>query len=253
MRLQALLLEADGIEDFLRELVALAATALPAKVHCSVTLRAEDPDHPYTAAASDEAVDVFDQRQYDVGEGPCLETLRTGTPHHIDDVDEEERFGAFPKLARESGMCSVLALPLVPPRQNVAGVLNMYAAKPHSFTRPVREQAAVFAGHASGALGVALKFAGQLQFSMDLQTAIASRTVIDQALGVIMSQESCTAGRAFEILTQASQHRNVKLRELAADIVTKVGGQPPEVRPLWPRPSPLSGEGRAGFRPSAEG
>jgi GAF domain-containing protein len=241
VRLQHLLLESDGLDEFLQDLVTVAATALPVPVHCSITLSGENRSQPYTAAASDERVDLFDQRQYEVGEGPCLETLRSGTPHRISDVDEEERFGSFPELARENGMRSMLALPLVPPRQQVAGVLNMYSTERGSFTPEVREQAAVFAGHASGALGVALKFAGQLRFSLDLQTAIASRTVIDQALGIVMVQESCSAEKAFEILTRASQHRNVKLRDLAAEIVTKVGGEPPSVRPLWPRAFPFGG------------
>jgi hypothetical protein len=162
---------------FLRELVGLAATSLPVPAHCSVTLTAED--HSHTTAASDELVERFDQRQYEAGEGPCLRTLRTGVPHRIDDVDHEDRFGTFPDLAREIGMRSMLVLPLSPPRRQVAGVMNLYSTDARSFTEPVREQAVVLAGHASGALGVALKFAGQLQFSMDLQRAIVSRAVID--------------------------------------------------------------------------
>lgn len=252
-RLQQLLLEADRLDDFLRELVRLASTSLPAPVFCSITLRSEDSTHPYTAAASHQLVDQFDQRQYDEGDGPCLRTLRTGTPHHVDDVDEEDRFGSFPDIAREYGLRSMLALPLAPPRQQVAAVLNMYSSEPRGFDLPVREQAAVFAGHASGALGVALKFAGQLQFSLDLQSAIASRTVIDQALGIVMAREGCTSERAFEILTKASQHGNVKLRELATDLVQGVSGQPPSVRPLSPRTFPLSGQGEGPFGPDGQG
>jgi len=252
-RLQQLLLEADRLDDFLRELVRLAATSLPAPVYCSITLSAEHSSHPYTAAASHELVDHFDQRQYDEGDGPCLRTLRTGTAHHVDDIGREDRFGAFPAIAGEYGLRSMLALPLVPPRQQVAGVLNMYSTELNGFTPQVREQATVFAGHASGALGVALKFAGQLQFSLDLQSAIASRTVIDQALGIVMAQETCSSERAFEILTRASQHRNVKLRDLATDLVHSVSGKPPTVRPLARRESPLSGSGDAAFRPVDEG
>jgi GAF domain-containing protein len=253
VRLQQLLLEAEGLDDFLRSLVRLAATALPVPVHCSVTLSTENRAHPYTAAASDELVDRFDQKQYDVNQGPCLETLRTGVSHRVDDIDKEERFGSFPELARENGLRSMLALPLAPPRQQVAGVLNMYSTERHTFTPAVREEAVVFAGYASGALGVALRFAGQQQFSLDLQSAISSRTVIDQALGIVMVQQSCSSDRAFEILTRASQHQNVKLRDLAADLVTKVGGQPPSVRPVWPRKSPLSGDRPPAFRQADEG
>ncbi|MFF0012679.1 ANTAR domain-containing protein [Streptomyces sp. NPDC005374] len=252
-RLQQLLLEADRLDDFLRELVRLASTSLPTPVYCSITLRAEDSAHPYTAAASHQLVDQFDQRQYDEGDGPCLRTLRTGTSHHVDDVDEEDRFGSFPEIAREYGLRSMFALPLAAPRQQVAGVLNMYSTEPYGFDLTVREQAAVFAGHASGALGVALKFAGQLQFSLDLQSAIASRTVIDQALGIVMAREACSSERAFEILTKASQHRNIKLRDLAADLVQGVSGQPPSVRPLLPRNSPLPGQGHEAFGPEGEG
>lgn len=252
-RLQTLLLEADRLDEFLRELVGLAATLLPVPAHCSVTLTAEDHFHPYTAAASDELVERFDQRQYEAGEGPCLRTLRTGVPHRIDDVDHEDRFGTSPDLAREIGMRSMLALPLSPPRQRVAGVMNLYSTGAHSFTEPVREQAVVLAGHASGALGVALKFAGQLQFSMDLQRAMVSRAVIDQALGVIMAGRRCTADEAFELLSRASQRRNMKLRDVAAEFVTGVTGEPPSPRPPAPRRSPLGGEDTTTFRPSGDG
>ncbi|MFI5684424.1 ANTAR domain-containing protein [Streptomyces sp. NPDC051636] len=238
-RLQALLVESDRLEDFLEELVTLTAQALPVPAHCSVTLSPQGGDHPTTAAASDPEVELFDQRQYEIDDGPCLSTLRTGTPHDIPDLEAEDRFGPFPDLCSEYGMCSMLSLPLTPPRQQVCGVMNLYSSEPNAFTEPVREQAALFAGHASGALGVALKIAGQMQFSLDLQRAMASRTVIDQALGIIMSQRRCGAEQAFDVLTRLSQQRNTKLREVASDIVTQVGGSPPAGRPLRPRGSAL--------------
>lgn len=252
-RLQTLLLEADRLEEFLTELVTLAADALSVPVYCSITLGSEGRSDPYTAAASDQVVEGFDRRQYEVGEGPCLETLWTGRPHHIDDIDQEERFGAFPDRARDHGVRSMLALPLVPPRRQLAGVINLYSTEPGSFTRPVREEAVVFAGHASGALGVALKIAGHLQFTRDLQHTIASRTDIDQALGILMSQQRCSAERAFEVLSRASQNRNVKLRDLARDIVENVTGRPPSPRLPRPRGVPPR-DGRPGaFRLTGEG
>jgi AmiR/NasT family two-component response regulator len=56
--------------------------------------------------------------------------------------------------------------------------------------------------------------------------------VIYQALGVIMAQERCTQARAFEILRAASQNSNVKLRDIASAIVTRVSGEPPEPHPF---------------------
>jgi AmiR/NasT family two-component response regulator len=50
--------------------------------------------------------------------------------------------------------------------------------------------------------------------------------IIDQAIGILMAQQRCSSGVAFEILRSASQDRNVKLRTIAADIVRAVGGEP---------------------------
>jgi AmiR/NasT family two-component response regulator len=60
---------------------------------------------------------------------------------------------------------------------------------------------------------------------------LASRTIIDQALGIIMGQNRCTADEAFDILRAAASHRNIKLRDVAHDMVTRVSGLPPQHSP----------------------
>ncbi|HEY1705032.1 MAG TPA: ANTAR domain-containing protein [Trebonia sp.] len=60
-----------------------------------------------------------------------------------------------------------------------------------------------------------------------LHESLASRAVIDQALGVIMATEHCAHNQALHLLRLASQNSNVKLRDLAATIVTGVSGEPP--------------------------
>lgn len=67
-----------------------------------------------------------------------------------------------------------------------------------------------------------------------LRASLASRAVIDQALGIIMAQQRCTATEAFGILRTASQHRNFKVRHVAEQIVTGITGrlrQPPPFTP----------------------
>lgn len=61
-----------------------------------------------------------------------------------------------------------------------------------------------------------------------MREALASRAAIDQALGVIMAQERCTSAQAFDVLRSASQNRNVKLRDVAREVVSSVSGEPPE-------------------------
>jgi AmiR/NasT family two-component response regulator len=66
-----------------------------------------------------------------------------------------------------------------------------------------------------------------------LQTALVSRAVIDQALGIIMGQNRCSADEAFDVLRRTSQNRNIKLRDIAADMVTAVSGRPPADNPRF--------------------
>jgi len=64
-----------------------------------------------------------------------------------------------------------------------------------------------------------------------LRSSLASRMVIDQALGIIMARERCTQARAFAILRSASRNSNTKLRDIASAVVTSVTGEPPQP---WP-------------------
>jgi len=77
----------------------------------------------------------------------------------------------------------------------------------------------------------------QAQTQSQLAEAMVSSSVIDQAIGILMAQQRCTAADAFDLLRQASQNRNHKLRDIAAEIITKVSGAPPQPRPPF-KPSP---------------
>jgi AmiR/NasT family two-component response regulator len=62
---------------------------------------------------------------------------------------------------------------------------------------------------------------------------LASRAVIDQALGIIIGQNRCTVDDAFDVLGSISENRNVTLRDIAAEMVTAVSGQPPTDTPCF--------------------
>jgi hypothetical protein len=67
--------------------------------------------------------------------------------------------------------------------------------------------------------------------------ALASRSTIDQAIGVLMTQNRCTPDTAFGILRRASQNRNVKLRDVAATIVERFTGHPAADPPPFASPA----------------
>jgi len=109
----------------------------------------------------------------------------------------------------------------------VIGALNLYATRPGAFGSEEQATAARFADEASRAITLAVRLAMRAEMSENLQHALASRAVIDQALGIIMGQNRCSADDAFDILRTTSQNRNVKLRDIAAAMVAAVSGHAP--------------------------
>ncbi len=123
----------------------------------------------------------------------------------------------------------------VPPYSNrqAIGALNLYAATPHAFDDPTEiAQVSALAAQADAVLSVVTNQADQVQLTEQLREALPSRSAIDQAIGILMGHQRCTATEAFALLRTASQHGNRKLRDIAADIVTSVSGQPPEPSPF---------------------
>ena len=95
-----------------------------------------------------------------------------------------------------------------------------------------RDTPAVSSGNApvapcTGEAGASsVRLARQRESEVDLRAALESRTVIDLAVGVIMGQNRCSQEEAVTILKTGSHHRNVKLRELATQLVASVGSAP---------------------------
>ena len=228
--LQELLLATEDITAFLDHLATLAVTVLPADTSCGITLRR---DHSaMTVASSDTRASQVDEIQYGHDQGPCLHSMRTGHVVVVDDLAADGRWGAYRMPALGHGVRSSLSLPL---RTNgdVIGALNIYAGTPHAFGPQEQRAACRFADEASRALALAVRIADRTDMSDHLQTALVSRAVIDQALGIIMGQNRCTADEAFDLLRTISQNRNIKLRDIAADMVTAVSGRPPADNPRF--------------------
>jgi GAF domain-containing protein len=164
--------------------------------------------------------------QYEAGDGPCLHAAQHNQQVRIDDMSADERWPKFASQAESAGILSSLSVPLVPGGEPV-GALSLYAPRARAFGPEETSRAVAFAGHASGALALARRMASCNDLTDQLRSSMASRAVIDQALGVIMATERCPQDTAFAMLRNASQNTNIKLRDLAVTIVTRVSGAPP--------------------------
>jgi len=227
--LQKALLSTQTLEQFLQELATVAARMVTGGLSCGMTMRSNG--RPATVACSDPLASEVDEVQYRLDDGPCLHAMRSGNQVTIDDTGGREQWPRFEAAAQARGIRSCLALPLVADGKPV-GALNLYARSAAAFGPAQVRRAENLAENASGALSLMLRLASYSELTDQLRSSLTSRAVIYQALGVIMAQERCTQAKAFEILRTASQHSNVKLRDIASAIVTSVSGEPPEPHPF---------------------
>ena len=231
--LQAALLSTDNVEQFLHELSLLAAGLFSGGLSCGLTIQPHGL--PMTVACSDPVAARVDEVQYKLDDGPCLHAARDGHTVRIEDTARDNgggkaRWPEFQAQAAAQGIRSCLALPLHAEGRSI-GAINLYARTASAFGRAEAKRAENFAAKASGALALAMRLESHALLIKQLRSSLASRTVIDQALGIIMARERCTQGHAFAIMRSASQNSNVKLRDIASTIVTSVTGEAPQPPP----------------------
>jgi GAF domain-containing protein len=220
-----LLTDSPSVDTFLDQVVRLAAVVVPLAAACGLTVRRDG--RPFTVSSSGELAARVDEIQYGAHQGPCLETLHTGRIVQVDDLTQDDRWGRYRGQAIAHGVVSSLSMPLTVDGLTIAA-MNLYSHRANAFAEPVRRQAEAFAAQSAGALALTLRHADEADLHRQLGEALVSRSQIDQAIGILMGQQRCTASIAFDLLRQASQHRNRKLRDIARDIIVNVTGEPPQ-------------------------
>lgn len=211
-----LLVAEESLDTTLERIASLAARTIDDCDAAGVTLFL---DGKYvTAAYTDQRTLAVDQGQYERDHGPCLQAMRDQAVLRFDVEEAEERWADFVADARANNVRSFLAAPLMLHGESI-GALNLYSSKPSGFTALDDVLVALFTGQAAIALANARMYADAVRLTEQLQEAIGSRSVIEQAKGVLMAREGIDADAAFGRLKHDSQHRNVKLRDIAAQIV----------------------------------
>lgn len=210
--LSALLLSVEEIEEALDHLARMAVQIIPDGPSCGITVIQDG--RPTTIVYTGTVPSSVHEDQFALGEGPCPEALRMQSPVVVQDLATEERWGEYPRAALAAGAHGVYAHPLDVDDRTV-GTLSIYAHEPNLFPRSVQHVAAQVAAHAEVLLSAVVRHASQAELTRQLQIALSSRAVIDQALGIIMAQRLCSPDEAFAHLRTTSNNRNIKLRELA--------------------------------------
>jgi transcriptional regulator with GAF, ATPase, and Fis domain len=219
------LAEDESVHDTLASILALALRLVPGCTAASVTVL-DEQGHPATIAATDEATRELDRRQYLLHDGPCLDAARHQQVNRWSLVEAEQQWPDFTSLAKELGLRSYLAAGLGLGDQRL-GALNLSSHDTDGFSRLDEGLVSLFIAPAAAAIVTMTRYARARDLAGQLNQALRSRAVIDQALGIIMAESKIDAERAFAVLSRASNNRRMKLRDLAAEIVTRVSGQAP--------------------------
>ncbi|MFJ3226359.1 ANTAR domain-containing protein [Streptomyces sp. NPDC086783] len=216
------LAQGGGLDTLLKDLTERAVLAVEGAAASSITVRRDG--RLLTLAGTDGLPSGLDQRQYENGDGPCVRAAEADAEQHSPDLTRETRWPSYTEYALSQGVRSVLAVPLAVDGETDAA-LNLYAVTENAF-RDRRETAREFAARAAQAINAALRIERERASAGDVRTALLSRSVIDQAVGILMAKERCDARVALDMLRRASQDSNVKLRDLCGDLVARVSRTP---------------------------
>jgi hypothetical protein len=188
-----------------------AVEAVPGIEHASISITGAD-GQIRTLAPTDILAVHADELQYELGEGPCLSAVLDDPVVQVDDIRNDLRWPAYgPRVAKQLGIGSQLAFQFRA-EPHARGGLNLYSGRPYAITAETRQIGALFANLAAVAMGWTRQ-------TRSLTEALETRTMIGQAIGVLMERYRLDTDRAFAFMVRTSQTGNIKLRDVAAGIV----------------------------------
>jgi transcriptional regulator with GAF, ATPase, and Fis domain len=208
-----------SLDETLGQIAALARDTVPDIDEVSVTL--VDREKAKTVVFTGELAVHLDERQYQNGTGPCLDAAVTGETVVVD-VADESLYPDFAHSAKRAGVTHSVSIGLPVPNR-VVGALNIYASTPHRLSEETITLAQTFASYAGVAVANAALYNHSAELADQMRTAMESRSVIEQAKGILMARHGYDADEAFKSLSKMSQDSNRKLRDIAETIIDSRG------------------------------
>ena len=219
--LSGLLAASLGLPEVLAQVAAFTCRAIPGADGAAVTLlRVGTADIEVAElAASAPFVTAIDEIQYvTLDEGPGLTAVRDRRAVRSGSLGGEKMWPRFGPRVGRMGVHSAMALPLLVP-DRVVGAITVYAYEKNVFDPHAVELGELFAKPAAAAVHNAQVLAEALAVNEQLRNALASRPVIDQAIGLIRGRTGRSAEDAFLQLQATSQAEHQKLAEVAQMVV----------------------------------
>jgi GAF domain-containing protein len=161
---------------------------------------------------------LLEELQAEHGEGPCVDAYDEKQTVWADDLGREERWPGFSPAAVGRGLAAVLASP-IPYSSEAVGVVAVFASGPHPWTEAEQEAIVAFTDLAAMLILNAMEARERGLIAVQLQGALDSRVVIEQAKGVLVGRHGLSPRQAFERLRGLARDQRRPLAEVAEAVV----------------------------------
>jgi GAF domain-containing protein len=211
------------VEEAIREIVQTTHSMFA--VDGAGLMLADSAHHLRNAAASDDRFAHLEDLQIRHQEGPCIEAFDTKELVGATDLEQESRWPQFSEAAVRRDVRAVLASPL-PYNQDAVGVVAVLSERSRPWS-PANELALLaFTDLAALLIASIIQGEQQSELAGQLQGALDSRQVIEQAKGVMMGTQGISARTAYERLRSRARAERRKLAEVCAEVVQSAVRQP---------------------------
>lgn len=168
--------------------------------------------------ATNENIIAIEETQESEQQGPCVEAFRTQTIVSIEEIQALDRWPVYKSVAADLGLRSVLGVPLSTNTQHL-GAFNVYHDEVRAWTSDELAIARVLSDMATAYLVRTSELSEARRVTEQLQGALDSRVVIEQAKGILAGAKGITVDEAFELLRAHARNNNLPLAELAGAVV----------------------------------
>jgi GAF domain-containing protein len=173
--------------------------------------------------ATEQGVVRIEEEQAIAQEGPCFEAYESGTLVVTTDLAGETRWERYRDTALEAGFRAVAGVPMLVEDVRI-GAMNLYHARPHEWSQEELEVAQVLADMASGYIANHRTLTESRRLADQLQKALDSRVVIEQAKGVLAARHELNIDDAFQRLRERARNAGRRLHDVAREVVEEQPG-----------------------------
>lgn len=182
-----------------------------------VSLRNADGELEFVTA-TDGRASRMETEQVGLGDGPCFHAFRTGRVIAVADLETDDRWPEHHRIATAVGYRGVAGVPM-PVGRSPIGALNLYDSEPRDWSTEDVEVAGLLANMAAGYVLMARSLADSRTLTEQLQHALDSRVVVEQAKGMLAARLGLDVNEAFERLRGHARATRQRVRDVARAVV----------------------------------